>query len=659
MRGTKDDATAGAHLTNAGSADSHVIGYRADLDGLRAIAVLWVIAYHLSPKFVAGGYLGVDIFFVLSGFLITAIVARETDAATFSIARFYVRRIRRIIPALFVMLFATTAMSVAILLPTDLVFYGRSLLTALGFSANIYFWFDSSDYFARLSDMKPLLHLWSLGVEEQFYILLPPLFALLAGYRRRVLLPAAFALTGASFMMDVFVRYAVDGLSSFYLLPARGWELGAGACLALLPVRAVLRGTGAEVLSLIGAAMILAALALPDHLAALLPRALPAVLGTAAMIFAGANAHPLANRALQFRPLVFCGLISYSLYLWHWPVIVLTQYYLVRDLAPLEKLGALVVIFALASASWRFVERPFRSASISTARVCSIAALSALVLACVAAGLILFRGLPARLSGEAAILDEAVGAHYRCPISGIILFGAEHACAMNLPSRNPADADVVLLGNSYAHMYAPVWASILAGRGKTGLLVTLSGCLPTVESNLNASCRDAASRNLEQVLALRRVKTVIIGLTWPIEPHNRLIGERGNTLDDSGGDALVAALDDLVDRVERSGKHVILIGPLATPGWDMASILSRELAFGRKIERPPFEPLAAFTHLYGGIIAHFSARHDITFVRPDEIECAQTRCEFVIGGRSLFSDSGHVAPAELWRFRPVFEASLR
>src|SRR5216683_613406 len=351
------------YLKNTGDADSHVISYRRDIDGLRAIAVLSVVLYHLSGKALPGGYLGVDMFFVVSGFLITSIIWREGQNGQFSIVRFYDRRIRRIMPALLLLLFATTVVAILLLLPADLIGYGKSLLSSLAFVGNIYFWRDTT-YFSRLADEKPLLHLWSLGVEEQFYILAPLLIVLLVRRWPRGALPVFVGLTLLSLAANVFALL-VDGSSpAFYLLPTRAWELGFGAVLAMIPPNLGLSTASSGKVALLGGLLIVFSLLHPLEHFVLLPVALPLVAGTALVTFCGRSTLPAMNRALTVRPLVFIGLISYSLYLWHWPIIVFAKYYLVRDLSAVESLGALALMFACATVSWGLIERPFRNKTI-------------------------------------------------------------------------------------------------------------------------------------------------------------------------------------------------------------------------------------------------------------------------------------------------------
>lgn len=613
--------------------------YRPDLDGLRAIAVLSVVVYHLLPGALPGGYLGVDIFFVLSGYLITTIIWREMLAGQFSLAAFYNRRVRRIMPALLFMLLFATIASTLVLLPLDLMGMARSLLAALGFVANIYFWRDT-DYFSRVADEKPLLHIWSLGVEEQFYLLFPLLLMLLARWRSRAATVIA-ALVLLSLTGHFLVLYAGGALPAFYLLPTRAWELGAGALLAALPGVIVSR-SWATPLGVGGAALVISSLAGGRSLfPASVPDALAVVPGTALLIMAGMHAGNPVTRALSLRLPVMIGLISYSLYLWHWPVIVLLKYFMVRDLTAIEVATACLVMTACAILSWRFVERPFRLPETPIRSVYKIVGAATLVLAAIGIALIAAEGLPGRLDPAATRINAAVGSNYRCPVTDYLYFKGSRACNLNLASRNPSDADVVLFGNSHAQMYAPLVRDLAAARSLQALLVPMNACTPTLGPNVNAGCAALATRNLEAIASLPRARVVIIASTWPRDAA-----------------AFTAGLNDAIAHLGAAGKRVVLLGPIATPGWDLPSRLSRSLAFGRELDRPLFEPEAAFLERHGQALASFEGRAGIEFVRPDRIQCAAGRCEYVMDGRSLFADSNHLAATELSRFRAGLDAGL-
>ncbi|TIP08670.1 acyltransferase family protein [Mesorhizobium sp.] len=643
--------------TRVASADSHLVGYRADIDGLRAVAVISVIAFHLSRTLLPGGYLGVDIFFVLSGYLITLILWREALKGQFSILRFYERRIRRIMPALLFLLIVATVVSVFLLLPADLTGYGKSMLASIGFVANIYFLLDT-DYFSRAAEQKPLLHVWSLGVEEQFYIGFPILIAAFARFWPRATLPAIALLTLGSLASNCLALRMGGASPAFFLLPTRAWELGAGAIVALLPPDRVPRGIVVGVLGTIGAFAILIGIASPVEVFRSIPVALPVVIGTMLVISATGSRQSPFNRLLGTDPFVFIGLISYSLYLWHWPVIVFSQYYLIRDLNVGEMMIAVVGMTLLAVISWRYVERPFRSRALAAQTVFLAAAAGAATLVAVASVFVWSNGLPARMSGEAATINAAVGTgSRRCLISDYVTIGAARACALNLPTRNPSDANVVLLGNSHAQMYGSLWESIFAAKGLNGLMVTRDGCMPTVTVNISRDCMDLAKVNLRELDRLSNVRTVIIGLPWRYK-ENALFDADGKAVDNRDGQPLVLGLDHLISHLQKSGKKVILIGPIAFPGWDLPSELSRSLAFGRPLEKPTYLPVEDFQRQYGAAIQHFEVRDDIGFARPDKVLCDKSRCNYILDGRSMFADPSHIAQAELFRFESVFTEAL-
>jgi hypothetical protein len=353
--------------------------------------------------------------------------------------------------------------------------------------------------------------------------------------------------------------------------------------------------------------------------------------------------------------LVFVGLISYSLYLWHWPIIVFFRYYLVREPTIPEMGGAIVLMTALAILSWRYIERPFRASAVSI-RTVRYSVLAGVILAVLAAWVIIARsGFPERLKPEAARINADVGTNYRCAVSDYLYFDQSPACALELPSRDPQDADIVLLGNSHAQMYAPVFRDIIHDLSLTGLLVPANNCLPTYDANINSECLDLANRNINAVTRLKNARVVVLGTTW-----DSLITEPDSTAPETpSGKILADGLDRTIDRLIATGKKVILIGPIATPDWDVASVTSRNLAFGRATERPLYTSLHDFQSKYSKIITHFEQRSDIVFVRPDIVQCRSGRCDYMIDGHSLFADDNHLAAAELAIFRPAFESAVK
>src|SRR3954453_14012781 len=331
--------------------------YRPDIDGLRAFAVLAVVLYHAFPKVVRGGYVGVDVFFVISGFLISSLLFTEMSEGRFSFATFYGRRIRRIFPALAVCLAAVLAYGFVCLTPFELAQLGKHVFFGAGFLSNVVLWTESG-YFDGGANFKPLLHLWSLGIEEQFYIVWPALLWVAFRMKTKVgrLLAVLFV---ASFAINV--AWSNNNISDDFYLPfSRFWELLAGAGLAWRPhialapkVRSWISIGGFAAL-LISVTLFTPELRFPGWLA-LLP-----VAGSAAIILAGPDAG--VNRMiLSTRVAVFVGLISYPLYLWHWPLISYAYIIRLGKLpTPLMAAGLVVVSFLLAWATYRFIEYPVR-----------------------------------------------------------------------------------------------------------------------------------------------------------------------------------------------------------------------------------------------------------------------------------------------------------
>jgi peptidoglycan/LPS O-acetylase OafA/YrhL len=349
-------------------AERSAIKYRPDIDGLRAVAVLAVLAFHVGSNHIPGGFIGVDVFFVISGYLISAIVFSEIAASRFSVLAFYERRVRRIFPALFAMLIVFSAMAYFLLLPTEFVDYSKSLLSAITSSSNFFFW-RSAGYF-DFPTSHPLLHTWSLAVEEQFYIFFPLFLVivrrLIPGQLRRAVIVLFFASLLTSV---VTVHYSPD--AAFYLPTTRAWELLLGTLLSLGIFPRIHSLALRNLSTLAGMALILYPAFRYSELTAFPGlAALPPCFGSALIIAAGESGSSLVGRALAWRPIAFIGLISYSLYLWQWPVVVLHSLGLSFNPQPLlpallapyrfDKFFEIALSFLLAILSWRFVEQPFR-----------------------------------------------------------------------------------------------------------------------------------------------------------------------------------------------------------------------------------------------------------------------------------------------------------
>ncbi|MEZ5479762.1 MAG: acyltransferase [Thiolinea sp.] len=371
--------------------------YRKEIDGLRALAVVPVILFHAGLSAFSGGFVGVDIFFVISGYLITSIIINELDAGHFTIAGFYERRARRILPALFFVMLVSLPFAWWILLPHELEAFARSMIAVVIFASNLLFW-QESDYFATDSELIPLLHTWSLAVEEQYYVLFPLLLwgVWKLGLRRVALIIGSIALLSLG-LAEWGWRH--DAAANFYLLPSRAWELMAGAGCALYLYRhPPPTGQLAQGASLLGLLLILFSIVWLDE-SVPFPSvyALPPVIGTA-LIILFAHGSSWTGRLLSLPLLVSIGLISYSAYLWHQPMFAFARlYWLEPGLITLLSLALLA--FVLAWISWRFVERPFRDRShFSRRQIFLMALLAGIAFILLALSWIALQGVPARFN---------------------------------------------------------------------------------------------------------------------------------------------------------------------------------------------------------------------------------------------------------------------
>lgn len=436
--------------------------YRPDIDGLRGLAILPVVLYHAGYREFGGGFVGVDVFFVISGFLITSLILRQLHAGEFTFTAFWCRRARRILPALAPVVLFVLVWGWFSYFPSDYKGVGREVLTQAFFASNVYFWL-SSGYFTAPAETKPLLHTWSLSVEEQFYLIMPLLLVPLTRYAKRGALSIVFVLLLASLYLSIWSTHRHPD-AAFFLIYSRAWELLMGSMLALLTVanrsnRAMLPRWIYELSSAGGVVAILCATTLYDSttpfpgVAALVP-----CLGTAAAIWSNGTAATYAGRLLAHRSMVRLGLISYSLYLWHWPLLAFARY-----LSPYKLSGgatALVIIASvpIAWASYRYVELPVRKSS--RLKHTNVVIAGALALLCsmllTGAYVNLTDGVRWRQPFDSTFAGDFHPAGRRArlcqPVTSVAM-RYEYIC--RLGSVSNSQGKVLLVGDSFAEMYLP------------------------------------------------------------------------------------------------------------------------------------------------------------------------------------------------------------
>ncbi|ABG39610.1 acyltransferase 3 [Paraglaciecola sp. T6c] len=333
--------------------------HRQDIDGLRAIAVLAVVLFHFGVTGMSGGYAGVDIFFVISGFLITSILMKDAETQSISFLGFYEKRIRRLFPALFATVLASFIAAYFIFMPDEFREFGRSAIAAIVYLSNVFFWL-SSDYFQGSSELSPLLHTWSLAVEEQFYLIFPVI--VWASYKlgKRAFYWSVASLFTCSFVASIWY-ISISASTVFYLSPFRFWELLAGSIVAIaFKENLVPNAKIASWLGVLGLILLVAPIFVLNK-ESLFPgwAAVPSCLGTALLIWAN-DQNKWIGKLLKLRFMQFTGKISYSMYLWHWPIVVFYGYWIIRDLVWWDTLLLVIVTYAISHLSCKYLEAPFR-----------------------------------------------------------------------------------------------------------------------------------------------------------------------------------------------------------------------------------------------------------------------------------------------------------
>lgn len=562
--------------------------YRRDIDGLRALAILPVVLFHFGFSGFCGGFVGVDVFFVISGFLITSIIWRERQAGRFSFVEFWTRRARRILPTLVAMTLAVLVAGWYLLTPEDYSELGRSVRYQALFGSNFYF-MRGHGYFAPSSAVQPLLHTWSLAVEEQFYLIFPLLLALLSGRLRRWRETLA-GLALLSFALSLWAMHHKHGQAAFYMLPMRAWELLLGALLAVAPAarrpwpRWVREGvSGAGLLAILGAVFGYSAQTPFPGPAALLP-----TLGAVALIRANGAGPTWVGRLLGSRLLVGIGLISYAWYLWHWPLLVFAEYLAIDPLSLAQRGGLVLASAALGYASWRWLEGPFRQRQWLPGQRSLLGGALAAVLLLVLAGQLLRStdGMPGRLSEQALRYARAGTWHAGQPRC---LYDRHLLSADSLCRFGPAQAPVAMVwGDSHAAALTPAWRAQAQRAGIALALAGHSACPPIDGLQREAVC-EQFNAEAQSLLAQPQLHDVILAAHWTMYVQGEEDGRTSLMIHAPGSaqvdveyaqQRLADGLRDTLARLRAAGKRVWLVKEAPEQQVDIAPRLTRLAMLG-------------------------------------------------------------------------------
>lgn len=619
--------------------------YRPEIDGLRAVAVIAVVLFHAFEGIAPGGFVGVDVFFVISGFLISGIIRRAVERGTFTLSDFYARRIRRILPALLLVLVSCLLAGGVFWLADEWQALGRHTFAGALFHANIALANEGSGgYFVAIGGRNPLLHLWSLGVEEQFYVVWPLLFAALVRWTRRPLI-GVLAMLAGSFLLNL--AWVISAPTDAYFLPfTRLWELLVGATLVF--VNRPLRRAEAEVAGTLGMGLIVASCLLFDW-AVTFPgwRAAVPTLGAALVILAGPGAW-IGRAVLSAPPVVWIGLISYPLYLWHWPLLIFGRAIWIDARFWSGRLALVAVSVVLAHLTYRLVENRVRSTRGPAVTVVLLVALvaTALVGQAIADGRIDSR--LTRITPSAPQLIRAT-ADWSYPYPANFRRKSGFVAGEDNPGRSRA---VLFIGDSYLEQY---WARV------NHLITESPSTMPTVRFLTRGSCapfryRESrgpiCGRFLDDALAAamdHRVDTVVIGAFWESYFETGRVGEAAVRplirINSKTADGVLSEFGAMIRSLRGSGKNVfvLLTGP-TDPAFDPRFLVSR--ITGKRIDAPVL--VAPWRQQVGAILDRISATATsagAVVLDPVPFVCDDGVCP-VIGpeGEPTHADRGHMRP---------------
>ena len=608
------------------------IAYRPDIDGLRAVAVLGVVIFHAFPGRLVGGFTGVDVFFVISGYLITNILARDAANGKLTISGFYSRRVKRIFPALLAVLVTVLLGGWLLLLASEYSLFAKHVAASVGFVANLMFWHEAN-YFDADSVSNPLLHLWSLGVEEQFYLIWPIMIAAIFAWRRS-LMTSVLVLAGASFMVSI-IMVMTSPTGAFYSPISRFWELLAGAMLVSAARNGwVLPAKWADGASVVGLLLIGVTFQfLPPTAPFPGVAALPPVLG--AMLVIGCGPEALVNRRLLSIPVaVGIGLISYPLYLWHWPLLSFaTIWNYEQYLAGTVRLAIVATAIVFAGLTYQFVEKPLR-------KVPPFGLLSAMIGILLAAlAIVMTSGVPDRAANHdqrRQFID-----HYRhLPDGGLASFRDE--CNFVQPgsldarssislscTRRGVNGTVFLWGDSHAQSLSSGIAEILP-RGYALAQVASSGCHPSLGLGLHPLFRESmrVACDRSNALALREIQR--------LKPDLVVIAQNSNQLDQNW-----IALSDHLQSI--GAQRTVLIGPL--PQWRPSLplvIVSNNWPLTTDMIATGLDP--TIVTIDRDLLTQSSHWRHLRYISFIESLCSAQGCRARVPGGLMAFDYGHLTP---------------
>ncbi len=648
--------------------------YRRDIDGLRALAILPVLLFHFDIPGFSGGFVGVDIFFVISGFLIGGILWAELqETGRIRLGHFYLRRIRRLAPVYFAVILTCLVVGWFIMLPFDFRALGKEIISSSVYLSNVYF-FTEAGYFDTAAKEKILLHTWSLSVEEQFYIFLPLTLLLLKGVRSS--LPVVLAVLAAASLIACILMTPQSPTAAFYLFPFRAWEMLAGVLLAIAGHQLKLQWDVHAALSWAGIALLVAGVTLLSSDPSFPGwKALIPVLGAVLMIANGRNDN-IVNRLLSSRVLVFIGLISYSLYLWHWPIVTFAAYYFGDTGTLWFRLFLIGLSIGVAYISWRYIEGPTRRAKVAPGKIFVGAGAATAMTLGMGALLYLQDGLPSRFNPDVRTHITATGDFLqdwrRCEVPATGNFADIEIC----PIGPEGPAEVLIWGDSHVRAFKEGLEQAAFEADTPALIIWRAGCPPAfgiekVENTStpiqNAAC-GTANRQIETALRNGQdFPTVLLIGRWAYYAQGSGVGDDSHNtiqlsgLNTSAGtqiDVLTTEMQASVEQMQAQGREVYLLRQVPEIFHYSSRNVARGLVHGRlsqdDVAQMAVTSLADLTQRNAEADL-MSAAIGAKTIDPWPEFCDDTACSAMAGGFAGYFDNNHITNTNARRIRHLFD----
>jgi len=642
--------------------------YRPDIDGLRAIAVLPVLFFHASLGF-PGGFVGVDVFFVISGFLIGTLVIAELEAGTFQLFQFWERRVRRLFPALAVVVIACFIAGAIWFVPKNFEELGQSIIAQPLLVSNFYFW-RQSGYFETAAEFQPLLHTWSLAVEEQFYLFFPPIMLLLLKGGRKVATTGIIAFIFGSFVWSVYGSYRYPS-PTFFLIPARIWELDIGVLLALLPkARKSWPGLN-EILGWLGLVLIFWSVFF-FSINTRFPgaAALPPCLGAALIIYANSGKMTSVGKLLSWPGFVFTGKISYSLYLWHWPLIVFIKYLVLTDLPDFYLPLALVASFVLAWLNWKFVETPFRKKTILPDRRRLFMVSGVLSVVFVVVGTYLYKadGIPSRFPPE--VTKHRKEKHNFPGNDGLEnLSRTGELYVIGDRTKNETPPQILLWGDSHAMSVIPVIDKMGKDYGIGAYTAVKPGTLPLIGAHRaeEGSRAPDLGTPVFEFINKHKIKNVLLVARWSVYVNGLPSGKLSTLISDSEtesknpGQAEVVFVRNLrktVARLRKNEVNVFIMRSVAFQPRDVPVTVALTASRGMDLNlfARPISELRVWHEKANGLIDEAVKGLGATVLDPIPYYTDSSGTYLMAkDGNALYEDRDHLSPIGSLELRPLFD----